>query len=114
MVAKHGEIWWADLPEPVGSSPGYRRPVLVIQNDEFNRSLIRTVIVATITSNTRISAANGNVSITSQQSHLSKDSVVNISQILTIDKSLLFEYVSTLSESKMEQVGDGLRLVLSL
>lgn len=114
MVAENGQIWWADLPDPVGSGPGYRRPVLVIQSDEFNRSLIRTVIVATITSNTRIGAAKGNVSITSQQSGLSKDSVVNISQLLTIDKSLLVEHVSTLSENKMEQISVGLRLVLSL
>lgn len=114
MVAKRGEIWWADLPDPLGSSPDYKRPVLVVQGDEFNLSLISTVIVAVITSNTRISAAKGNVLITPQQSGLSKDSVVNISQLLTVDKSLLLEHVGALSESKMEQVGGGLRLVLSL
>ena len=111
---QRGEIWWADLPDPFGSSPGYRRPVLVVQDDEFNQSLINTVIVAAITGNIRISKAKGNVLITSNQSGLSKDSVINVSQLLTIDKSVLIEYVSTLSESKIEQVAQGLRLVLSL
>ncbi len=114
MVVRRGDIWWADLPDPVGSNPGYRRPVLVIQDDEFNRSLIKTVIVAIITSNTRISAAKGNVSITPAQSGLSKDSVVNVSQLLTIDKLLLLQRVGSLSERKIEQVSDGLRLALSL
>ncbi len=111
---QRGEIWWADLPEPLGSSPGYRRPILIVQDDEFNQSLINTVIVAAVTGNTRISKAKGNVFITSNQSGLSKDSVINVSQLLTIDKSVLIEYVNTLSESKMEQVSEGLRVVLSL
>src|SRR5687767_11455382 len=114
MVIKRGEIWWADLPEPVSSGPGFRRPVLVVQDDEFNNSLIRTVVVAIITTNLNLAAANGNVLLTSRQSGLPKDSVVNVSQLLTIDKSLLMENVQTLSESKMEQVGKGLRTVLSL
>lgn len=111
---QRGEIWWANLPEPLGSSPGYRRPVLVVQDDEFNQSLINTVIVASITGNTRIARANGNVLITSNQSGLPKDSVINVSQLLTIDKSVLIDYVNTLSENKMEQIDNGLRLVLSL
>lgn len=111
---QRGEIWWADLPEPLGSSPGFRRPVLVIQDDEFNQSLINTVIVATITGNLRIAKARGNVLITSKQSGLPKESVINVSQLLTVDKSILIEYVNTLSESKMEQVDDGLRVALSL
>jgi len=111
---QRGEIWWADLPEPLGSNPGYRRPVLVVQDDEFNQSLINTVIVASITGNTRIARAKGNVLISPNQSGLPKESVINVSQLLTIDKSLLIEYVSTLSENKMEQVENGLRLVLSL
>lgn len=114
MVIHRGDIWWADLPEPIGSSPGYRRPVLVVQDDEFNKSVINTVIVASITGNTKIAKAKGNVFLTSQQSGLSKDSVVNVSQLLTIDKSLLIEYVGPLSESKIEQVDEGLRLALSL
>ena len=111
---RRGEIWWADMPEPVHSGPGYRRPVLVVQDDEFNESLIKTVIVASITSNMRLATAKGNVLITSSHSGLSKDSVVNVSQILTIDKSLLFEPVGKLSISKMEQVDAGLVKVLSL
>ena len=94
-----GEIWWADLPEPTGSSPGFRRPVLIVQDDEFNQSLISTTIVATITGNTRIAKAKGNILLTTKQSGLPKDSVINVSQLLTVDKSLLIEYVNTLSES---------------
>lgn len=111
---QRGEVWWADLPEPIGSSPGFRRPVLIVQDDDFTQSLINTVIVATITGNLRIEKAKGNVLVTSKQSGLPKDSVVNVSQLLTVDKSILIEYVNTLSESKMEQVDDGLRVVLSL
>lgn len=114
MVIKRGQIWWADLPEPVGSNPGYRRPVLVVQDNEFNDSAIKTVIVVAITGNARISKAKGNVMLSSQQSDLPRDSVINVSQLLTLDKSLLFELVSTLSESKLSQVDSGLRLVLSL
>ncbi len=114
MVIRRGEIWWADLPEPTGSGPGYRRPVLIIQDDHFNDSLISTVVVSVISSNTKIATAKGNVLITPRQSGLSKDSVVNVSQLLSIDKSLFLERVETLSESKMEQVNDGLRTVLSL
>ena len=114
MVARRGEIWWADLPDTLGSGPGYRRPVLVVQDDEFNESLIRTVIVAAITGNTKLVKAKGNVGITRLQSGLPKDSVINVSQLLTIDKSLLVEIVGPLSEGKMDQVSAGLRIVLSL
>lgn len=114
MVIRRGEIWWADLPDPVGSGPGYRRPVLVVQDDQFNKSLIRTVVIATISSNTRISTAKGNVFVTPRQSGLPKESVINTSQLLTIDKSLLIERVEKLTESKMAQVDIGLKTVLSL
>ncbi len=102
------------MSEPFGSSPGYRRPVLIVQDDEFNQSLINTVVVAAITGNMRISKAKGNVLITSNQSGLPKDSVINVSQLLTVDKSILIEYVSNLSESKINLVDEGLRVVLSL
>ncbi|MEQ1604917.1 MAG: type II toxin-antitoxin system PemK/MazF family toxin [Pyrinomonadaceae bacterium] len=114
MVINRGEIWWADLPEPVGSGPGYRRPVLVVQDNDFTNSSIKTVIVAGITSNIGIAKAKGNVLLSPQQSGLSKDSVINVSQLLTLDRSLLIEHVSDLSESKIDQVNKGLRLVLSL
>ncbi len=114
MVAVRGEIWWADLPDPVGSGPGFRHPVLVVQDDEFNASKIRTVIVALISSNMNIARAKGNVPIMPRQSGLLTDSVINVSQILTVDKSLLFDRVEVLSDSKMEQVDAGLKMVLSL
>lgn len=102
------------MPEPVHSGPGYRRPVLVVQDDEFNESLIKTVIVASITTNLRIATAKGNVLILPQQSGLDKESVINVSQLLTLDKTLLFDLVGELSANKMEQVDIGLLKVLSL
>lgn len=102
------------MPEPVHSGPGYRRPVLVVQDDEFNESLIKTVIVASITTNLRLATAKGNVLISSGQSGLDKDSVVNVSQLLSLDKTLLFEMVGELSANKMGQVNSGLYKVLSL
>ena len=114
MVIGRGEIWWANLPEPVGSSPGFRRPVLVVQSDSFNQSKIQTVVVAVITKNLELAKAPGNVTITARVSRLPVDSVVNVSQVITIDKSLLTEFVSTVPNKKMEKIEEGLRLVLSL
>lgn len=114
MEVNRGEIWWADLPEPTGSSPGYRRPVIIIQSDGFNKTNLNTSIVALITTNLELAEMRGNVLLKAFQSALPKDSVVNITQIFTLDKRLLFEYVETLSERKMEQIEKGLRLVLSL
>ncbi|MGI9055760.1 MAG: type II toxin-antitoxin system PemK/MazF family toxin [Pyrinomonadaceae bacterium] len=114
MVAERGEIWWAELPEPVGSSPGYEHPVVLIQADFLNRSAIKTLIGVVITTNINLAEMPGNVLIQKSQSGLPKDSVVNVTQIVTVDKSQLSEYVGTLSERKMEQIDEGLRLVLSL
>ena len=114
MVIRRGEIWWASLPDPVGSEPGYRRPVLVVQSDEFNQSRIATVIALSITSNVRLAQAPGNVLLPHKATGLSKDSVVNISQIVTVDKSLLDERISTLPAKLLKQVEDGLRMVLVL
>jgi len=111
---QRGEIWWATLRKPAGSEPGYRRPVLIVQGDEFNRSRINTVIVTILTSNLKLKAAPGNVYLTKRSTKLSKDSVVNVSQVVTLDKSFLTEQVSTLSQEKMKQVNEGLRLVLDL
>lgn len=111
---KRGQIWWADLSEPQASGPGYRRPVLVIQANEFNSSRINTVIVAVITSNLRLADAPGNVLLPRAQSGLPKDSVINVSQILILDKSFLTEQIATLGTSVMRQTGEGLQLVLSL
>lgn len=114
MVINRGEIWWANLPDPTGSSPGFRRPVLIVQSDKFNHSRINTVIILIISTNLKLEKAEGNVLITAKQSGLPKDSVINVSQLFTIDESLLDENVETLSERKMEQIDKGLRLVLSL
>ena len=86
-----GEMWWANLPDPVGSEPGYRRPILVIQDDTFIQSRISTVIVVVITSNIQLAEAPGNVLLPRGVSGLSRDSVVNVSQILTLDKTFLVE-----------------------
>jgi mRNA interferase MazF len=111
---QRGDLWWADLPDPVGSGPGYRRPVLVIQADSFNRSRIKTVIVAVITKNTALAAAPGNVLLPASASGLTLDSVVNVSQLITLDKSLLTEYISSLTAPVMAKVDAGLRLVIGL
>ncbi len=113
-MIKKGEIWWANLPEPEGSMPGYRRPVAVVQSDEFNRSRISTVIVAVITSNIDLSRAPGNVFLSKRSAGLPCESVVNVSQILTLDKAFLTEKVGRLPKSKREDVEDGLRLVFAI
>jgi mRNA interferase MazF len=111
---QRGEIWWATLPTPVASEPGYRRPVLIVQSDDFNRSRIATVIAVVITSNTRLAAAPGNVFLRAQATGLSQDSVANVSQVITIDKRFLTERVGVLSRHLLEQTEEGLRLVLCL
>lgn len=114
MVIQRGDIWWASLPEPVGSGPGYRRPVLVVQSDEFNRSRIATVIALSITSNVRLAQAPGNIFLPRKATGLSKDSVANVSQLVTIDKGLLDERIGTLPAKLLKQVEDGLRMILVL
>lgn len=109
-----GEIWWADLPAPVGSGPGFRRPALVVQSDRFNRSAIQTVIVVILTSNLALSRAPGNVLVRARDSGLPRDSVVNISQILTVDRGILTSQCGSLDDATMSAVEDGIRLVMSL
>ena len=109
-----GEVWWAYLPEPLGSGPGFRRPVLVVQGDSFNASRIRTVVVLIVTSNLRLARAPGNVFLPSQESGLPEDSVINVSQIAAVDKELLTDYVATLSEVTMDLVNHGLANILDL
>lgn len=111
---KRGEIWWAALPEPAGSGPGLRRPVLVVQSNPFNESRIATVIVAVVTSNLLLAEAPGNVRLSKTESGLPKPSVVNVSQVLTVDRSLLTERVRVLSGSVLQKVNDGLRLALGV
>lgn len=114
MVIRRGEIWWAELPEPSASEPGYRRPVVVVQSDEFNRSRIRTVVAVVLTTNLRLAAAPGNVPVTARDTGLPRDSVVNVSQIVTLDKTFLTERVGGLSDGVMLLVDDGIRTVLDL
>jgi mRNA interferase MazF len=111
---RRGEIWWAGLPEPEGSGLGYRRPVLIVQADEFTNSRINTVVVAILTSNLALAQAPGNVLVRARYSGLPKDSVVNVSQLLTIDKRLLAGKLRALDATDMANVDDGLRLVLNI
>lgn len=99
---------------PLGSGPGYRRPVIVIQSDRFNRSKIRTVIVAIITGNLKLVEAPGNVFLKKEESGLSKDSVINVSQLMTIDKEILEEYITSVSPKVFKRVEKGLKTALSL
>lgn len=111
---KRGEIWWASLTAPEGSGPGYRRPVLVVQANSFNESRISTVLVAVITSNLALAQAPGNLRISKSDSGLTKASVINVSQILTIDRRFITERVGYLPGRVMERVNEGLKLVLSV
>jgi mRNA interferase MazF len=111
---KRGEIWWASLPAPAGSGPGMKRPVVVIQSNPFNDSRIATVVIAAVTSNLALAEAPGNVRIGKSDSGLSKPSVVNVSQVLTVDRSYLRQRIRSLPGPIMNRVDDGLRLVLSL
>lgn len=114
MVIKRGEIWWAELPIPQGSGPGYRRPVLVVQADAFNQTSIATVIVATLTTNLRLGAAPGNVVLERRETPLKSDSVVNVSQLLAVSKKFLTERIGWLPQALLQDVDSGLRRVLSL
>jgi len=111
---RRGEIWWASLIQPSGSEPGYRRPVIIIQSNDFNDSRIKTVVVVVITSNLKLALAPGNTLLKSKQTGLSKDSVANASQIVTIDKSFLTERVGQLKAIKLKDIENGIKLVLSL
>jgi len=109
-----GQIWWAELPEPVASEPGYKRPVIIVQADNFNRSRINTAIVVAVTSNLRLAEAPGNIKLSKAKSGLAQDSVANVSQILTIDKQFLSQEIGTLDKITMQQIDEGIKLVLGL
>lgn len=111
---KRGQIWWVELPEPTGSEPGYRRPVVIVQANEFNDSRIATVIVATISSNLRLADAPGNVKLSSGKTGLGQESVANVSQIITISKQSLETKIGQVSGKTMNQIDEGMRLVLAL
>ena len=114
MVIRRGEILWASLPAPSGSEPGYRRPVIILQSDDFNKSRISTVIGVVLTSNIKLAQAPGNVLLSKKQTGLSKESVANISQIITVDKDYFTEKIGTLKDNLLKQVEEGIRLILCL
>jgi mRNA interferase MazF len=114
VVVERGQIWWADLAEPAGSEPGFRRPLLIVQSDAFNRSRLRTVVAVVLTSNVRLLAAPGNVLIPAKVAGLPRDSVANVSQIITVDRGFLTEHVGRIRGQLLERVENGLRLVLDL
>jgi mRNA interferase MazF len=114
VVIERGEVWWADLGEPDGSGPGYRRPVVVMQSDAFNRSRLRTVIAVVLTTNLRLVEAPGNVLISAKTSGLPKDSVANVSQLITLDRDFLLERAGRLRGQPLKDLETGLRLVLGL
>lgn len=111
---RRGEIWWADLPSPSASEPGYRRPVLIVSSDDFNRSRIQTVIAVALTTNLALADAPGNVRLAPDESGLARESVANVSQVLTLNKTDLTDQAGKISERLMVQVEDGLRLALEL
>ena len=112
MVISQGEVWWADLPSPVGSAPGFRRPVAVVQGDALNRSRVSTVVCVPLTSNLRWADAPGNVQLAARSTGLSKDSVANVSQIVALDKTLLTERAGKLSSAKVELLLSGIDVTL--
>lgn len=111
MIAQ-GEVWWADLPAPEGSAPGSRRPVVVVQGDAFNRSALRTALCVPLTSNLRWAEAPGNVLLTARSTGVPRDSVANVSQLVTLDRSVLVERVGKLSRPKLDLVLAGIDVVL--
>jgi mRNA interferase MazF len=112
MVIRQREIWWAGLPEPVGSEAGFRRPVLVVQSDRFIRSRIRTVVCVPLTSQLRLADAPGNVLLKGTSTGLPRDSVVNVSLVLAMDREQLHERVGLITERELEQVFLGIDTVL--
>lgn len=112
MVIRQGDIFWVDLGPPSGSAPGYRHPHVVIQNNLFNQSKINTVVVCTLTSNLKQAVSPGNVLLSKGEANLMKQSVVNVSQVVTVDKADLIEKIGTLSTSRVRQIIEGVKLLV--
>ncbi len=112
MVINQGDVFWVDLGLPIGSSPGFRHPYVVIQNNAFNHSRISTVVICAVTSNLRHATARGNVALKVGEANLKKESVVLVPQLLTVDKSQLDEYIGSLSAQRIRQILDGIGLVI--
>jgi mRNA interferase MazF len=112
VVIAQGEVWWAELPEPAGSAPGFRRPVVIVQGESFNRSRIATVVCVPLTSNLRWAGAPGNVLLKASSTGLPRDAVANVSQIITVDRALLSEQVGQISVQEMDLLLAGIDVVL--
>jgi mRNA interferase MazF len=112
MVINQGDIYWIELAEPEGSEPGYKHPHVIVQNNLFNRSQIRTLLVCPLTTNLKRASAPGNVLLDKKESNLPKQSVVNVTQVFTVDKSQLDEYVGSLSSKRITEILNGIKLVL--
>ena len=112
MVIQQGEVWWAELPDPIGSGPGFRRPILIVQGEALNRSRLATVVCVPLTSNLRWVTAPGNVLLSAQRTGLPKDSVANVSQIVALDRSVLTELVGQIPPSQLEAVLKGIEIIL--
>lgn len=113
MVVVQGDVWWVDLPDPTGSGPGFRRPVVVIQGDPLNQSRLSTVVCVPLTSNLRLAEAPGNVLLRAASTGLPSDSVANVSQLVAIDRSLLTEHVGLISARELEQLFTGIDIMLN-
>lgn len=111
-MISQGDVWWADLAEPRGSEPGYRRPVLIVQADAFNRSSIATVVVVPLTGNQRWADAPGNVLLKARSTGLPRDSVANVSQVVALDRTALTDRVGRVSPAKLDLVLRGIDVVL--
>ena len=111
MIAQ-GEVWWADLPDPSGSAPGLRRPVVVVQADAFNRSALRTVVCVPLTSNRKWAATPGNVALSERETGLPRASVANVTQLVTVDREALTESAGRLTPPKLELILAGIDIVL--
>ena len=111
-MISQGEVWWADLDAPAGSAPGFRRPVVIVQGDPFNRSEIATVVCIPLTSNLRWAGAPGNVALTARATGLPKDSVANVSQIVTLDRTALSERIGKVARAKLDLILAGIDIVL--
>jgi mRNA interferase MazF len=111
-VINQGDIYWIDLDEPEGGEPGYKHPHIIVQNNLFNHSKIKTVLVCPLTSNLKRASAPGNVLLEKKESHLPKPSVVNVSQVFTVDKERLDEYVGTVSSKRVAEILVGIKLLL--
>lgn len=112
QVISQGEVWWSDLPAPAGSGPGFRRPVVVVQGDALNRSRIATVVCVPLTSNLKWASAPGNVALPARLTGLPKDSVANVSQVVSVDKDLLTTRLGKLPRAKLELLLSGINVVL--